>query len=110
MHTPFDVHFHLAEQLREMRADVLDTVYAKHPERFVRKAPEPPKLPEAAWINKPDQPPTGRSNDPGTGIDRTTCLDHVDRFRTRGSADRAGLVRDGVGGHGLPSTGQWEPM
>ncbi|WP_394815966.1 IS3 family transposase [Streptomyces gibsoniae] len=56
MHTPFDVHFGLAEQLREMRADVLDAVYAKHPERFVRKAPEPPKLPRAAWINKPDEP------------------------------------------------------
>ncbi|MGW7601538.1 hypothetical protein [Streptomyces antimycoticus] len=55
MHTPFDVHFGL-EQLREMRADVLDSVYAKHPERFVRKAPEPPKLPAAAGINKPDQP------------------------------------------------------
>lgn len=53
MHTPFDVHFGLAEQLREMRADVLAGVYQKHPERFVRKAPEPPKLPTAAWINKP---------------------------------------------------------
>nr|WSZ99968.1 IS3 family transposase [Streptomyces sp. NBC_00857] len=56
MHTPFDVHFGLAEQLRETRADILNAVYARHPERFVRKAPEPPKLPEAAWINKPDQP------------------------------------------------------
>ncbi|WP_351237679.1 type I-E CRISPR-associated protein Cas7/Cse4/CasC, partial [Streptomyces sp. NPDC002133] len=27
--------------------------YAKHPERFVRKPPEPPKVPAAAWINKP---------------------------------------------------------
>lgn len=39
-----------------MRADVLDAVYAKHPERFARGAPEPPKLPESAWINKPDAP------------------------------------------------------
>ncbi|MCX4648090.1 hypothetical protein [Streptomyces sp. NBC_01446] len=81
MHTPFDVHFGLADQLREMRADVLaggdhgrllprrlhpvgrhadpgargagPSVYRQHPERFVRAAPEPPKLPEAAWINKP---------------------------------------------------------
>jgi putative transposase len=52
----FNVHFGLAQQLREMRADVLDTVYAKRPACFVRKAPEPPKLPEAAWINKPDAP------------------------------------------------------
>ena len=27
--------------------------YAQHPERFVRKPPAPPKLPTAAWINKP---------------------------------------------------------
>jgi putative transposase len=53
LHTPYDVHFGLAGQLREMRADVLEAVYAKHPERFVRKPPEPPKLPAAAWINKP---------------------------------------------------------
>lgn len=53
MHAPFDVHFGLADQLREMRADVLASVYQQHPERFVRKPPEPPKLPEAAWINKP---------------------------------------------------------
>ncbi|GAU71509.1 hypothetical protein SSP35_43_00130 [Streptomyces sp. NBRC 110611] len=56
MHTPVDVHHGLADQLREMRADVLASVYEKHPERFVRKAPEPPKLPKAAWINKPDEP------------------------------------------------------
>jgi putative transposase len=58
MHTPFDVHFGLAEELREMRADVLDAVYARHPERFVRKAPEPPKLPKAAWINPPQEKET----------------------------------------------------
>lgn len=56
MHTPFDVHFGLAEQLREMRADVLHAVYEKRPQRFGRKRPEPPKLPEAAWINRPDEP------------------------------------------------------
>jgi putative transposase len=56
MHTPFDVHFGLADELREMRADVLDAVYRDHPERFVNKRPEPPRLAEAAWINKPDQP------------------------------------------------------
>jgi putative transposase len=53
LHTPYDVHFGLAEQLREMRAGVLRAVYATHPERFVRKPPEPPKVPAAAWINQP---------------------------------------------------------
>lgn len=56
MHTPADVHFGHAEQLREMRADVLASVYQQHPERFVRRPPEPPKLPAAAWINKPAEP------------------------------------------------------
>lgn len=51
---PYDVHFGLTEQLREMRADVLQAAYTKHPERFICK---PPKLPETAWINKP--PPDG---------------------------------------------------
>jgi hypothetical protein len=27
--------------------------YARHPERFVRKLPQPPILPSAAWINPP---------------------------------------------------------
>jgi len=30
--------------------------YAAHPERFVRKPPEPPQIPETSWINRPDQP------------------------------------------------------
>lgn len=53
MHTPFDVHFHLAEQLREMRADVLDAVYTKHPERFVRKAPSPRNFPRPPGSTSP---------------------------------------------------------
>ena len=31
------------------------SAYAAHPERFVRKAPEPPALPSVAWINKPEE-------------------------------------------------------
>jgi len=27
----------------------------RHPERFVNQAPTPPRLPEASWINKPEQ-------------------------------------------------------
>jgi putative transposase len=55
LHTPADVHYGRAEAVRAARADVLDLAYAANPERFVRKPPEPPKLPEAAWINKPPQ-------------------------------------------------------
>jgi len=54
-HTPADLHYGRAPQLRQRRADVLAGAYATHPERFVRKHPEPPRLPGVAWINRPLQ-------------------------------------------------------
>jgi putative transposase len=55
--TPADVHHGRAEQITTARAVVLAQAYTTHPERFVRKHPEPPALPQAAWINKPLDPP-----------------------------------------------------
>ena len=52
--TPATVHHGLAEQTHAQRAGVLDAAYAATPERFVRRAPTPPPVPVAAWINKPD--------------------------------------------------------
>jgi putative transposase len=52
-HTPDDVHFGRAGTVREARARVLAEAYASHPERFVRKPPQPPSLPTPAWINRP---------------------------------------------------------
>jgi len=52
MHTPADVHHGHAQTVRR---GVLTTAYAATPERFVRKHPEPLRLPAAAWINPPDQ-------------------------------------------------------
>ena len=57
-HTPADVHYGRAALVREQRAVVLSTAYAEHPERFVRKPPEPPKLPTAVWINEPKEDTT----------------------------------------------------
>jgi putative transposase len=51
--TPADVHHGRAGQVTSARAVVLDGAYAAHPERFVRKPPTPPRLPQAVWINKP---------------------------------------------------------
>jgi len=51
--TPADVHYGRAEMVRARRIDVLSLAYAAHPERFVRKPPEPPQLPGPAWINRP---------------------------------------------------------
>ena len=56
LHTPADVHYGLAEAIRDKRAGVLNAAYTAHPERFVRKPPKPPQIPETSWINRPDQP------------------------------------------------------
>ncbi len=53
LHTPADVHYDRAGAVRDARANVLTSAYDLHPERFVRKHPEPPSLPGAVWINKP---------------------------------------------------------
>jgi putative transposase len=52
-HHPIDVHYGHADNVRADRAHVLTAAYTAHPERFVRKHPEPPALPTATWINKP---------------------------------------------------------
>jgi putative transposase len=54
--TPADVHLGRAEQITLTRGAVLDAAFAAHPERFVGKPPQPPRLPEAVWINKPLDP------------------------------------------------------
>lgn len=51
--TPEDVHYGRAKAVTEQRARVLDFAYAAHPERFAKKQPQPPILPEGAWINPP---------------------------------------------------------
>jgi putative transposase len=63
--TPGDVHHGRAEQVTSARAAVLDGAFAAHPERFVRKTPAPPLLPEAVWINKPVDPPEAPQQFPG---------------------------------------------
>lgn len=57
-HTPADVHYGRAEAVRARRAEILTSAYAAHPERFVRKPPEPPALPTAVWINEPKEDDT----------------------------------------------------
>lgn len=56
LHTPHDVHHGLAEAVRDKRASVLNAAYAAHPERFVRKPPQPPQIPAVSWINRPPPP------------------------------------------------------
>ncbi len=51
--TPSAVHHGLAPRITAARQVTLLDAYGRHPERFVRKPPRPPILPEAAWINPP---------------------------------------------------------
>lgn len=52
MHTPASVHFGTAVEIRARRQATLDRAWAQYPDRFHRR-PEPPRLPEQVWINKP---------------------------------------------------------
>ena len=53
--TPAAVHDGQASAMRDARQRVRMTAYAVHPERFVRKPPQPPILPHAVWINPPKE-------------------------------------------------------
>ena len=54
LHTPADVHFGRAWAVRARRQAVLDAAYTERPARF-RRPPSAPRLPEAAWINRPEE-------------------------------------------------------
>ena len=51
--TPYEVHYGMAQERRDQRAEVLKEAFGKTPQRFVRGLPQPAPLPTAAWINKP---------------------------------------------------------
>ena len=54
MLTPAQVHYGRAEEVLAQRQRVLDAAYAAHPERFVNGPPTVPSLPQAVWINPPE--------------------------------------------------------
>jgi putative transposase len=51
--SPHTVHHGGASALTARRAVTLDAAFIAHPNRFKGIAPQPPQLPEAAWINPP---------------------------------------------------------
>ncbi|HEX8511074.1 MAG TPA: IS3 family transposase [Propionibacteriaceae bacterium] len=55
LHTPASVHHGTADQIRKQRATTLDAAYAATPSRFGHRRPEPPELPDTAWINQPSR-------------------------------------------------------
>lgn len=56
--TPEQLHYGLAQDVYDQRCIILKNAFEKNPERFRGKIPQPPALPEAAWINKPKQEKT----------------------------------------------------
>ena len=62
--TPATVHFGHAPRLLDARQNTLTAAYMAHPERFVRREPQPLPLPTAVWINPPKIP----SQTPGESL------------------------------------------
>ena len=54
--TPDQVHYGQADAVHAARQETLDRAFRLNPQRFVRKAPEPPAKPIEAWINPPPKP------------------------------------------------------
>ncbi len=52
LHTPASVHHATATEIRAQRGQTLNAAY---PARFRHRKPEPPRLPDAAWINQPSR-------------------------------------------------------
>jgi putative transposase len=57
MLTPADVHYGKADQVLAHRQTALDVAYAAHPERFPNGPPAVKELPEAVYINPPENLP-----------------------------------------------------
>ena len=61
LHTPASVHHGTAGDVQALRADVLAAAHAQHPHRFAHP-PQPPRLPETVWINRPALDPAQQKN------------------------------------------------
>ena len=49
-------------EIRAQRAATLDAAYTANPTRFRHRRPQPPALPDAAWINQPQREALIQSN------------------------------------------------
>ena len=52
---PGEVHYGKAQEITARRQEVLDRAFSEHPERFVRRKPVAPRLPDSVWINPPQK-------------------------------------------------------
>jgi putative transposase len=56
--TPHAVHYGVADILQAQRAQTLQRAFTAQPLRFKGRAPQPPELPRAVWINPPKKETT----------------------------------------------------
>ncbi len=56
LNTPANVHYGLDDIVRQKRQGVLDAAYTARPDRFW-KPPQAPQVPQATWINRPEEEP-----------------------------------------------------
>ena len=54
MLTPETVHYNLVDNILSKRQNVLDDVYRKFPQRFVKGPPKTKRPDNEVWINKPE--------------------------------------------------------
>jgi putative transposase len=99
--TPAMVHYGQAEQVLRGRREVLERAYATHPERFPNGLSQPAAIPEAVWINPPED---RRRVELCLATAREACLPGVHAPCTEGGAgsriaagdERSELVLDAV--------------
>jgi putative transposase len=60
LHTPFTVHTGTAQAIQHKRAATIETFRAANPQRFTQ-TPALPKIPEVAWINRPEEDAVGQA-------------------------------------------------
>jgi putative transposase len=61
LHTPFTVHIGTAQAIQHKRAATIEAFRAANPRRFTQ-TPALPKIPEVAWINRPDTDTVGQTD------------------------------------------------
>ena len=88
---PAVVHDGHAQVAYDARCHVLAAAHAAHPERFVRRAPRPPQLPTAAWINPPT--PTGDSPTPPEDVRQEFPATGVSNLLTGSAPSRSAALR-----------------
>ena len=78
--TPATLHYGQAPQVIAARQQVLQTAYAKQPERFVCGCPKPQRIPVAVWINPPRINPSKDADK--KRLPETHCPQKPDAFLT----------------------------